>query len=79
MSERKLERFVYETGKPTARTNDQGMTRGGVAVRLGYGSPPTPDIAECIARPDPRVASHATNEGREMKSESQRKLRGAAE
>ena len=33
--------------------------RGGFAVRLGYSSLPTPDIAECIARLAP-VAWHMT-------------------
>ena len=82
MSERKPVRSCTETGKPTGRTNGQrGVTRGGVAVRLGYGSPPMPDIAECIARPIPGCVSYDDERtGRDV-SESQQNVpaRGAAE
>ena len=79
MSERKLERFVYENGKPTARTNDQGGDARRSCGASWLWLSPNARHSRVHRPPRPRVASHATNEGREMKSESQRKLRGAAE
>jgi len=53
MSERNFERSCMRlVNQPLART-PEGATRGGGAVRLGDGSPPTPNIAQRIARPAP--------------------------